>query len=216
MATTQAEKSYSLLRDKIVDGDLAPGDRLVNRSLAEEFGVSVIPVREAINRMASEGLVNQIPGAGAFVRLPEEQEVRELWIFRECIECSSAAEAARHISDRELAELEKILEDWKELTLQIKKQSAGKATRAQMKHWMKNEEAFHSRIVEASRNRFLVRTAKENQMLTRLFGAESKPPLMDAKEAQRTSDEHCELVEVLRRRDPETARQLMSEHIAGK
>ncbi|MDA7921334.1 GntR family transcriptional regulator [Verrucomicrobiales bacterium] len=216
MAATQAEKSYSLLRDKIVEGDLAPGDRLVNRSLAEEFGVSVIPVREAINRMASEGLVNQIPGAGAFVRLPEEQEIRELWIFRECIECSSAAEAARHISDRELTELDTILDDWEALTAEIEKQSSGKATRAQMKQWMQNEKSFHNRIVEASRNRFLVRTAKENQMLTRLFGVESKPIRMKARDARRTHSEHGELIKALRRRDAETARRLMSEHIKGK
>ncbi len=216
MATTQAEKSYSLLREKIVEGALAPGDRLVNRSLAEEFGVSVIPLREAINRMASEGLVNQIPGAGAFVHLPEEQEVRELWIFRECIECSSAAEAARHISDRELAELERILANWMELTEEIENQANQKATRAQMKRWMINEEAFHSRIVEASRNRFLARTVRENQMLTRLFGVESKQLIMEAKDAKRTCEEHRQLIEVLRSRDPDAARDLMSKHIAAQ
>lgn len=215
MAATQAEKSYSLLREKIVEGDLAPGERLVNRSLAQEFGVSVIPVREAINRMASEGLVNQIPGSGAFVHSPEDREIRELEIFRECIECSAAAEAARHISDRELEELEEILRDWESLTLEIKKRPDGRTSRSQTKRWIEGEERFHSCILEASRNRYLTRAAKESQVLTRLFGVRTKMLQIDLVEAQRNCAQHRNLIEVLKSRDPEAARIAMSNHISG-
>ena len=107
---TQTENSYARLREKLVAGGLAPGQRLVNRSLADEFEVSVIPLREAINRLASEGLVNQIPGTGAFVHSPDGRELQELLIFRESIE-SAAAEAARHISDRELDARQAVLDD---------------------------------------------------------------------------------------------------------
>lgn len=109
---TQTENSYARLREKLVAGELAPGQRLVNRSLADEFEVSVIPLREAINRLASEGLVNQIPGAGAFVHSPDGRELQELLIFRESIESTAAAEAARHISDRELDALQAVLDGW--------------------------------------------------------------------------------------------------------
>ena len=108
---TQTENSYARLREKLVAGELAPGQRLVNRSLADEFEVCVIPLREAINRLASEGLINQIPGTGAFVHSPDGRELQELLIFRESIE-SAAAEAARHISDRELDARQAVLDDW--------------------------------------------------------------------------------------------------------
>ena len=108
---TQTENSYARLREKLVADELAPCQRLVNRSLADEFEVSVIPLREAINRLASEGLINQIPGTGAFVHSPDG---RELPVFRESIE-SVAAEAARHISDRELDARQAVLDDHREV-----------------------------------------------------------------------------------------------------
>ena len=68
MEQTLAEKSYDYIREKLSRGELPPGKRLVNRTLADEIGVSVIPVREAIHRLATEGLVEHVPGSGAFVR----------------------------------------------------------------------------------------------------------------------------------------------------
>ena len=86
VATTQTEKAYRLLREKLMAGELEPGQRLVNRQLATEFGISVIPLREAISRLASEGLIQQIPGSGSFVRSTDEREMEELITFRACIE----------------------------------------------------------------------------------------------------------------------------------
>lgn len=215
MATTQSEKSYFLLREKLEAGDFVPGERLVNRTLAEEFGVSVIPVREAINRLASEGLVSQIPGSGAFVREPDESELRELRIFRECIESSAAAEAARHISDRELEELTRILAEWKILEEEIVNASRKRATPKQMSLWMKIEEKFHGRIVEASRNRFIGEAVRDTRVLSRVFEVDQSKPGLDSGEARETWKRHERLVSILATRDPEAARVGMIEHING-
>jgi DNA-binding transcriptional MocR family regulator len=61
MEQTLAEKSYDYIRKKLAGGDLPPGQRLVNRVLADEIGGSVIPVREAIHRLASEVLSSMFP-----------------------------------------------------------------------------------------------------------------------------------------------------------
>jgi DNA-binding FadR family transcriptional regulator len=70
-----SEKAYQHIRQQVFAGALAPGDRLVNRTLAKQLGTSFIPVREAISRLASEGLVQQVAGAGAFVRTFDRQEI---------------------------------------------------------------------------------------------------------------------------------------------
>ena len=68
-----AEQAYRHIRSKLSNGTFVPGEQLVNRVLATEIGVSVIPVREAINRLATEGLVEHVPGSGAFVRQADSQ-----------------------------------------------------------------------------------------------------------------------------------------------
>ena len=86
-------------------GDLAPGTRLVNRSLAKELGISFTPLREAINQLASEGLVEYVPGGGAFVRRLDRHQLAQLYDLREALEPFAAAEAAKHITEHELEEL---------------------------------------------------------------------------------------------------------------
>ena len=122
MNQSLADKSYDYLRNKLAQGELPPGQRLVNRTLADEIGVSVIPVREAINRLASEGLVEHFPGAGAFVRKPDRQDLDNLYVLRDAVESCAAAEAARYITDGQLAELKSLLEDAEQILEQIQHQ----------------------------------------------------------------------------------------------
>ncbi len=211
---TQTDKSYARLREKLTAGQLAPGQRLVNRSLADEFGVSVIPLREAINRLASEGIVKQIPGSGAFVHSPDERELQELLIFRESIESTAAAEAARHISDRELDALQAVLDDWITIAKLIEDRPDGRATKAQLARWIENEEHFHHLIVEASRNRFLARSIQGHRVLERLYGPQSANSIkLTADVARTTCENHRQLIAVLRRRDPDAAQKTMSDHV---
>ena len=78
--------------------EFAPGKPLVNRTLADEIGVSVMPVREAINRLTSEGLVEHVPGAGAFVRKVDREQLNHLHVLRDALEGCAAGEATRNIT----------------------------------------------------------------------------------------------------------------------
>jgi len=64
MQDTLSDIAYQRIHAKVVSGELEPGSRLVNRTLSKELGVSTIPVREALRRLASEGFAEHIPGAG--------------------------------------------------------------------------------------------------------------------------------------------------------
>ena len=77
-ASSLADETYHAIRKRVAAGDWPPGMRLVNRKLGVELGVSMVPVREALNRLASEGLVEHVPGAGAFVRRLDRKRVRSL------------------------------------------------------------------------------------------------------------------------------------------
>jgi DNA-binding GntR family transcriptional regulator len=103
--TTLAEQVYITLRDDIANGRIAPGSRLVRRSLAKQLNVSAIPVTEALFRLQSDGLVESAPMYGARVIAMSEENALEDLILREALECQAARECAVSASDDALAAL---------------------------------------------------------------------------------------------------------------
>jgi len=214
MEPTLAEKSYRYIRRKLSRGELELGARLVNRSLASEIGVSVIPVREALHRLASEGLVEHIPGAGAFVRNPDRQELDDLYVLRDALESCTAGESARYITDDQLEELESLLSKMQQIAVQIRQREKQEATMALMHSWIDNEEQFHETLVEASRNRLLTKVINEYRAISQIFGAvRDDPALLTVEVAETKCRDREELLRALRNRDQKRARRLMSEQI---
>jgi DNA-binding GntR family transcriptional regulator len=97
------------LRQRIITGQLQPGDRMVERELAAELGVSRIPIREAIRTLESEGFVSVVPRRGVIVQRLTEQDVDELFDVREALEVLAARRAAERATKAELQQLAKAL-----------------------------------------------------------------------------------------------------------
>jgi DNA-binding GntR family transcriptional regulator len=126
------QRAYDHVRKQLANGELEPGARLVTRSLAQELGISLNPVREALTRLASERLVEHVPGAGTFVRRLDAQEIRDLYGLREAIECHAVAEAVRHISPVELDELDALCAQWRELAERMRGQGLSRLPREEI------------------------------------------------------------------------------------
>src|SRR5690606_7315048 len=93
------------VREAILDGRLSPGTRVRQEALARRFGVSRIPVREALRQLESEGLVTLVPHSGARVARLDLAEHLELYRIREALEPVAAAESAPNLTDDQLDEL---------------------------------------------------------------------------------------------------------------
>ncbi|MEM7144071.1 MAG: GntR family transcriptional regulator [Verrucomicrobiota bacterium] len=214
MTTSLTQKSYSQIRTMLVRGDLAPGERLVTRSLASKIGVSLAPVREALNRLASEGLVEHVPGAGAFVRNADRQDLEEIYVLRDATESCAAAEAAKNITDDQIEELDAIVDDWVDIAKNIPDTEGRHATQKQLDRWLDNEETFHEILVEASRNRLLAKVINEYRAISSVFSAQRHhPAILTRHVADRTCNDRRELMDALREHDPLRARTLMSDQI---
>jgi DNA-binding GntR family transcriptional regulator len=96
----------SLLRELIISGDLKPGEQLRQRDLAERFGVSATPVREALRWLESEGLLRYDAHKGSTVVQPEPGATREKYQIRAVLEGLATSLAAPKISDEDIRELE--------------------------------------------------------------------------------------------------------------
>lgn len=99
------------LRERILDGSLPPGNRLVEGRVSAEFDVSRIPVREALRQLASEGLVTIEPRRGASVTCFSEEQAMELVEVRGNLEALNAKLAARHRDPEQIAKMRGILEE---------------------------------------------------------------------------------------------------------
>ena len=107
----RGEASARRARDAILDGRLPPGTRVRQEALARRFGVSRIPVREALRLLESQGLVTLIPHSGARVARLDLAEHLELYRIREALEPVAAAASAPLLSDEQLAELHRLADE---------------------------------------------------------------------------------------------------------
>ena len=206
-----ADETYHVIRERVAAGHWAPGTRLVNRKLGEELGVSMVPVREALNRLASEGLVEHVPGAGAYVRKLDRKQIVQLYALREQLECFAACEAAERIRPDQLAQLDKLREDWLKLLERIRQSKKQTATAATLRRWLDNDLKFHRIIIESADNPWLSKTVMNLRLLSVV--ASNKPGALPLNSAERTHRDHEALVTALRQGCPKESEKLMRQHV---
>lgn len=100
-----ADKAYGRIRDAILQGDLAVGDALSRRRLAEEFNMSFLPITEALQRLETEGLVESRPRIGTRVRIPTKQDVLDSYVIREALESQAARMCSTAMTSQERDQL---------------------------------------------------------------------------------------------------------------
>lgn len=102
---TLALRAYRLVRERILKGIYPPGAALSRRRLASEFGMSLLPVAEALQRLVTEGLLESRPRVGTRVRTPDRAEIKDRYMLREALESQSARLFAEHASRTEKTEI---------------------------------------------------------------------------------------------------------------
>ena len=111
-----AQSVAARLRQEICSGSLAPGSALRQEAVAADFGVSRMPVRDAIQMLQGEGLVHVLPNRGAFVASMTQAECAELFDLRVLLECDALAHAVPRHTDGSLRKLKRLQRDLEEET----------------------------------------------------------------------------------------------------
>ncbi|WP_375687693.1 GntR family transcriptional regulator [Pseudooceanicola sp. LIPI14-2-Ac024] len=195
----QGESAYERLREEIRSGALRPGARLTETEIAQRLEISRTPVREAIRRLEAEGLVAHQPRTGAVVRSLDYPEIMELYEMRTVLEGTAARLAARAASPVELEELAAING---EMTV-----AAGQGDTAALARLNRQ---FHRRLMDAARNRFLLRSMATVESTLLILG----PSSMESPErAQEAVAEHSRILEALAARDGAAAEAAMRTHM---
>lgn len=190
------------LRELILDGGLAPRARVNELELAERFGISRTPLREAIKILATEGLLELLPNRGARVASISEKELDDVLEVVGTLEALAAELACRHATDDQVAEIrslnDRMVEAWR--------------SRDEATYFMLNRR-IHEAIMAAGANPTLSTTYAT--LSGRIQQARYTAHKTDA-QWQQAIDDHIRMVRLLEDRDGPALAALMRQHVRGK
>lgn len=189
--------AYSLILEAIDVGVYKPGDRLVESDLAERFGVSRTPIREALQRLETQSLLER-DGRSLIVASLDHNQMAELYVVRRELEGLAASLAARHATVEEIRVLKDMVAE--DDTLVDKPSDLAKANRR-----------FHEQIHLASHNRYLV---QQLNLVHRSMALMATTSLAAEGRGEIAQAEHKRIVAAIEARDEEAAGQALKDHIS--
>ena len=199
---TIPERVFCQLREAIVEGHLPAGSKISETDLAQTYGISRGPLREAIGQLAAVGLVERRPNVGARVIAMSSAQLIDIYHVREALEGMAARQAARNMSAVQIAELRDTLGQH---AAQISEE-AGNTYFQQS-----GDLDFHYRIVQGSGNQRLIRLlCHDLYYLVRLYRCQFG---MRSRRGPAALAEHLHIVDAIERGDAEMAELLMRSHI---
>ncbi|MEM9580158.1 MAG: GntR family transcriptional regulator [Pseudomonadota bacterium] len=189
--------AYSLILDAIDVGIYKPGDRLVESDLAERFGVSRTPIREALQRLETQNLLTR-DGRSLIVSSLSHSQLSELYVVRAVLEGLAARLAARHATDEEVQVLRDMVEE-------------DQALLGDPAALSRTNRRFHKQVHLASHNRFLV---QQLDLVHRSMALMATTSLAAEGRGPKALTEHEAIVEAIAKRDGDAADQALRDHIS--
>jgi DNA-binding GntR family transcriptional regulator len=197
-----SDSVFDVLRASILSRTFRSGDRLDVKALATQLGVSPTPVKDAITRLAAEGLIEVRPRAGTYVAEIQPEAVAETFEIRRALECLAAEKLVERVTPEFLDRFAKIVDA-------LEKPITSDASRVE--HERRNVE-LHMAIVEGSGNKRLVELYKSlNAHLTIAKIHRRRSP--DASRLDQERREHRAMLDALRKKDARTLVDALAEHI---
>lgn len=197
MANGTQKDAYTLILDAIGDGDYPPGSPLVESDLAERLGMSRTPIREALQRLETQGILSR-DGRSLIVSSLDHDQIGELYIVRGELEGLAARLAAQHAAPEEVAVLRNMVE-------------ADRALLDRPKDLARTNRQFHRQVHLASHNRFLIR---QIEYVHRAMALLVQTTLGEAGRGPEAQTEHERVVEAIADRDGEAACAAIRLHIS--
>ena len=189
--------AYALILDAIDQGIYRPGDRLVESELADRFGVSRTPIREALQRLETQSLLTR-DGRSLIVASLDHAQMAELYAVRQELEGLAARLAAQHAAVEEVEVLRGMVEA--DRALLNDPQALARANRR-----------FHHQIHLASHNRFLV---QQLDLVYRSMALMARTSLAAQGRGEKALAEHAEIVEAIAARDGDRAAKALKDHLS--
>ena len=188
-----------LIRQRIYSRELEPGSWIDEMKMAEAFGISRTPLREALKVLAAEGLVTMKVRRGAYVTEVSEKDLRDVYHLLSLLESDAAATVAEHATAAQLEQLQLLHQELE-------------AAVADADQFFRVNEAFHMQLLALCDTRFLSQVVADLRKVMKLNRHQS---LFKRGRIEDSLQEHAAIVQALAQRNPAAARQAMHTHFAN-
>jgi DNA-binding GntR family transcriptional regulator len=194
------QKAYEIIKKMIIDRKVLPGEKIPQEKLAHELGISRTPLVSALKFLEHEKLVESKPRRGFFVRLFTKQEMISILELREVLEGLAARRAATNISEIQIYKLNSFF-----------RQFADSTDITDIKAYAKEDRRFHNFVTEIGAKEFLKSILQTYNIISASYLFLSSEGLV--RSPDNTINEHIEVIKAISQRDPDTAEELMRQHL---
>jgi DNA-binding GntR family transcriptional regulator len=200
--TPLGDQVYTIIWEQLVSRRLHPGDKISDLRLSEELGVSRTPIREALHRLAQDGIVRTQSRRGFFVTSFSSRDVGEVYDIRTVLEVLALRLALPHLADEELDEAQRLVEE--------SRQQIVDGVEGAEERWLTIDRAFHHMLAQRAGNRRLesLLTSLQTQIgVFQVYGIHSSPLRL------LSIDHHRAILAALKAHDDAAAERAMEHHI---
>lgn len=197
------EEVAELLRQRIFNRELEPGSWIDELKIAQDYGISRTPMREALKVLATEGLVTMKVRRGAYVTEVSERDLADVYHLLSLLESDAAGVVAQRATDAQIAELQALHQEL---------ENAVQPEQVNRERFFEINERFHMHLLEIADNRW------RNQMvadLRKVMKLNRHNSLLKSGRIQESLNEHRAIMAALAARNPQTCTQRMQEHFAN-
>lgn len=210
MGASLKERAYSHIRRKVLAGEYVPGTQLSHRDLAKEIGMSFTPVRDAMNQLVSEGLIQRKARVGTFVTELSREELEELYEVREAMECHALGKAFERLTKIDLAHMQRCNDELTAIVNELHGSSHG-WSQEQVHRWLRADAEFHLTLLRAAGNRRIMKIVSDSRVMARIFARRGEA--REICNARTICKEHQTIVDALLAGDSVSAQRVMGQHI---
>ncbi|MGR3762974.1 GntR family transcriptional regulator [Rossellomorea sp. NS-SX7] len=197
---TVEQKVYHLIKNAILNRQIAPGNQLVENAIAEKVNASRTPIRNAITKLESEGLVNVIPNRGAFIVQPTIGEMVEAFEMRKKLEEMAVQKGFSHLGAEEITRMKQLLKEMRTACDQ-----------REILLYQEKNNAFHLIFGEVSGNRYLVEFMEE--LFNRITIYMVLYDVFDEENEERDLLEHERMIHHIENGEEEELHTLLMKHL---
>lgn len=206
------EQAYHHIQQLIASGRLEAGSGISELQLAQELGSSRTPIREAMNKLAAEGLLEQSPGGGMNVAQVQREHIIELYELREALELYAVAKATREpMQDADRERIQKTIDQITELEKELRQNGGAALDAAQMKRFIAADLGFHALLVSLARNSRLQKTISETRLLISVFSLKRRGH--DVATLESIQKFHQAILNAVIKQDSVAATRILAEHL---
>ena len=207
------EKAYAFITSQLASGELKPGQKLSEPSLAAACGVSRTPMREAVRRLVEEGVLYQIVKSGTYVTGFGIKEVCDAYEIRAAIESTLLERSVACLSKHDLAELEHLCNRMHKAIVAMRKAGMSVMTGKPEADFLAADIAFHQLLLRVSGNSLAEKIIANTYRRNQFFGTHSHQRTL--RHVANVWRYHCEILKACRQKDAPSAVRWLKSHLAS-